>query len=381
MFGSGPIVVGSQALTVGRFARMIEHLRHPQGAPEKLVAQLDQDRPGGGSQRKGGSELSIGILLWPRFPLLSLSGLTDALRHAADIGDQSRPIRCQWRVLGTPGQRVLSSSGLDVPVDSDLSHPERFDYIAVIGGLMDTLDQVPKSYTAFLHQAAAAKVPLIGLCTGSFVLARNGLMEGRTACVHAYHGDDWKQRFPNLRFVTNSDFLIDKDRITCAGGISVLELAIHLIGLHCGPDRAGKVVHQMTVAKNTSSSFVDRRKALGYASSSNRRLHEAVMLMEKHMAEPLEIEAIAQLVGTSKRQLERIFVVETRNTPAQFYRQVRLRFGRWLLVSSDRQIGEIAFECGFADAPHFIRQFQSAFGLSPGKLRRALEKDELADLL
>ena len=123
---------------------------------------------------------------------------------------------------------------------------------------------------------------------------------------------------------------------------------------------------------SSSGSFVDRRKALGYASSSNRRLHEAVMLMEKHMTEPLDIDAIANLVGTSKRQLERLFVAETSNTPAQFYRQVRLRFGRWLLISSDRHIGEIAFECGFADAPHFIRHFQRMFGMSPGKLRKEL---------
>lgn len=360
---------------------MIEHLRHSGGAEnappqESLVDGLDHGQARHPPMRRGTAELSIGIMLWPRFPLLSLSGLTDALRHAADTGDQSRPIRCQWKVLGTPGQRVISSSGLDVPIDSELTDPERFDYIVVIGGLLDFIEAVPKTYPAFLHQAAAAQVPLIGLCTGSFVLARHGLMEGRTACVHAYHGDDWKHRFPTLRFVINRDFLIDRDRITCAGGVSVIELALHLIGMHCGPDRAGKVVHQMTVAKNTSNSFVDRRKALGYASSSNRRLHEAVMLMEKHMAHPLDIEAIAHLLGTSKRQLERLFVAETNSSPAQFYRQVRLRFGRWLLVSSDRQIGEIAFECGFADAPHFIRHFQSMFGLSPGKLRKALMQQE-----
>jgi transcriptional regulator GlxA family with amidase domain len=356
---------------------MIEYLRHSEGPSmtdetKSLVEDLDQGVARHPPRRRSATELSVGILLWPRFPLLSLSGLTDALRHAADTGDQSRPIRCQWKVLGTPGQRVVSSGGLDVPVDSELADPERFDYVVVIGGLLDSLEEVPKSYPAFLHQAAAANVPLIGLCTGSFVLARHGLMEGRTACVHAYHANDWKYRFPTLRFVAHSDFLVDKDRITCAGGVSVIELAIHLIGLHCGPDRAGKVVHQMTVAKSSTGSFVDRRKALGYASSSNRRLHEAVMLMEKHLAEPLEIDAIAQLVGTSKRQLERLFVAETDTSPAQFYRQVRLRFGRWLLISSDRQIGEIAFECGFADAPHFIRQFQSLFGMSPGRLRKAL---------
>lgn len=350
---------------------MMEHLRHSSGIENDLIPQLDQAPANGAKTKRGGTELAIGILLWPRFPLLSLSGLTDALRHAADIGDQSRPIRCQWKVLGEPGQRVSSSSGVDVAVDCALEQPTRFDYIVVIGGLLDQLDAAPAASVAFLREAAAAKVPLIGLCTGSFVLARHGLLEGRTACVHPYHADDWRRLFPALRFISNRDFNIDKDRITCAGGISVIELAVHLIGLHCGPDRASKVVHQMTIAKSGTGGLVDRRKALGYASIANRRLREAIMLMEKHMAEPLDIDAIATSVGSSKRQLERIFMQETRATPAQFYRGVRLRFGRWLLVNSDRQISEIAFDCGFADASHFIRHFQSAFGLSPGKLRRA----------
>jgi hypothetical protein len=64
----------------------------------------------------GGVELSVGILLWPRFPLLSLAGLSDALRHAADVGDQSRQLRCTWTVLGVGAESVPSSCGVAVPV-------------------------------------------------------------------------------------------------------------------------------------------------------------------------------------------------------------------------------------------------------------------------
>ncbi|MEF3107559.1 GlxA family transcriptional regulator [Raoultella sp. WB_B2P2-3] len=315
------------------------------------------------------AELSVGVMLWPQFPLLSLSGFIDALRHAADTGDKSRQMRCQWKILGLPGQRILSSCGIEVAVNSEFMDPKQYDYIVVIGGLLESIDTAPKAYSLFLHHAAVSGVPLIGLCTGSFVLARHGLMEGRTACVHAYHSEDWRHRFPGLRFINTRDFLIDRDRITCAGGVSVIELAIHLIGMHCGADRASKVIHQITVAKKSTGSYADRRKALGYASFTNRHLHEAVMLMEKYMMDPLDIGTIAQMVGTSKRQLERIFYAETKTPPAQFYRQIRLRFGRWLLISSTLTLAEIAFECGFADAPHFIRNFQKMFGTSPGKLR------------
>lgn len=357
---------------------MIEHMRHyddPRGkiSTDTLLEGLDDGVCRRLRRSRGAAELSIGILLWPRFPLLSLSGLVDSLRHAADIGDQSRPIRCQWTLLGGPGQRCVSSCGLDVPVEGELSDPGQFDYVVVIGGLLEFIDAVPNTYPAFLHQAAAC-VPLIGLCTGSFVLAQYGLMEGRTACVHPYHRADWRRLFPKLHYISNSDFLVDKDRITCSGGVSVIELAIHLISQHCGPDRAGKVIYQMTVAKSKTGSLIDKRKALGYASFSNRHIHKAVMLMEKFMGAPLDIGVIAGEIGVSKRQLERLFVSETTSTPSQFYRQIRLRYSRWLLVSSDLKLDEIAFNCGFADAPHFIRQFKQMFGLSPGKLRNQLKE-------
>ncbi len=80
-------------------------------------------------------QLNVGILLWPEFPLLALAGLTDALRHAADMGDDSQKIRCSWHLMSaTPDRPVLSSSGMAMMPDSAFISPEQFDYIVVIGG-------------------------------------------------------------------------------------------------------------------------------------------------------------------------------------------------------------------------------------------------------
>ncbi len=93
--------------------------------------------------------------------------------------------------------------------------------------------------------------------------------------------------------------------------------------------------------------------------------------MEKNIATPLEIGVIARLVGSSSRQLERVFLAETGASPSEFYRNSRLKYGRWLLTTTDSSVGAIAYECGFADASHFIRHFQQLHGVSPGRLRRA----------
>ena len=337
----------------------------------ELVRRLDE-RTDVAHAARGGVELSVGILLWPRFPLLSLAGLSDALRHAADVGDQSRQLRCTWTVLGVGGESVTSSCGVAVPVQTPLDRAPAFDYLAVIGGLLSDLPQVDPRYADFVRASAARGVPLIGLCTGSFVLAQLGLMKQHTACVHPFHVPDWQVRHPTLPYVTDTDFLIDGPRLTVAGGTSVIAFASQLIRKHCGPDRAAKVVHQMTVTPAQGRSYVDRRNVLGFANFDSDRVRRAVMLMEEHLSAPLNVATIAEVVGCSTRQLERQFSDETGTTPAGYYRQMRLRYGRWLLTAGDTPISAVAYECGFADAAHFIRHFQREFGVPPGAFRRQL---------
>jgi transcriptional regulator GlxA family with amidase domain len=341
----------------------------PDAAPSLLW--LDAENRPRASTRQ--AELRIGIVLWPGFPLLSLAGLSDALRHAADLGDRSRQVRCTWRVLGLKGESVRASSGIEVPVQEAFSSTYDFDYLAVIGGLLSQTDDVPARYPRYLKEVAQAGVPLIGICTGSFVLARHGLMDQHVACVHPFHADDWKTLFPKLAFVTQTDYHIDRDRITCAGGISIIELAAELTRRHCGPGTSAKVIHQMTVAPRRATGHIARRQALGYITTEKDKLRQVVLLMEKNLSPPLEIAVIARLAGSSTRQIERAFLAETGLTPSDYYRTLRLKYARWLLTTSDTPVNEIAFECGFADASHFIRHFRAQFGMAPGRLRQALD--------
>jgi transcriptional regulator GlxA family with amidase domain len=342
-------------------------------AASDLVARLDT-----AAGAIGRPSLRVGVLLWPRFPLLSLAGLCDALRHAADVGDQSRPVRCTWQILGVPGTRVASSCGIEVPVQAGHSLQPGFDYIAVIGGLLSDMARVESSHARFVQHCAAERIPLLGICTGSFVLARLGLMQGHTACVHPFHVDDWRREFPHLPFVADRHFLRDGQRITCAGGLSVVELAAELVRSHCGPDLAAKVVHQMTVNESGNPSQIARCHALGYTTADNDVLRRAIVLMEKNLATPLEIAVVARLLACSTRQLERVFVAETGQSPSDYYRLARLKYARWLLTTTDLPIMSIAYECGFSDASHLIRHFRQAYGMSPGRLRKALQIDPAA---
>ena len=108
----------------------------------------------------------------------------------------------------------------------EMQAPERFDYIVVVGGLLHQGQRVPANVYAFLEAAAEAGVPLVGLCTGSFVLTRAGLLNGYVTCVSWFHREDFTREFPRLRLVTNQMYMVDRDRMTCAGGTSVVHLEI-----------------------------------------------------------------------------------------------------------------------------------------------------------
>ncbi len=318
-------------------------------------------------------ELSVGILLWPSFPLMSLTGLIEPLRHAADFADASRPIRCRWSVMGERGYVATASCGIRVEADQAYLNPTEFDYVAVIGGLLPRIRKAPARHWDYLRAAAAAGVPLIGACTGAFVLAQEGLLPGRRAAVHPFHRDDFLEAFPGLRAVTRQDFVIDGDRITVPGGISILSLMTELIGRHCGADRAAKAVHQLSLAEHREVEAFEKVRASGFQHTQDPRVQRAIVLIESRMGQGITPELVAGHVGVSGRQLARLFLEALGTTPKRFIIETRLRHARWLVQNSALSMTAIAYQTGFADCAHFTTTFKEKYGAPPSHLRRSGE--------
>lgn len=329
------------------------------------IDSLPNDNPIGGAP-----ELNVGILLWPEFPLMSLAGLLDALRHAADMGDNSQQFRCSWTIMShNPQQRVLSSSGISVQPDCGYLPPGNFDYVVVIGGLLRSLHQGSQQSRDYLRAAHHAGVSLAGVCTGSFVLAEEGLLPDRRASVHPFHIADFKARFPGVHAETGSDFIDDRGVLTCPGGISTIGLATELIRRHCGPDRATKAIHQIAVPNRIDDAPVLVSRALGFTRVADLRLRRAVFLIEQSLVRSITTEWLASQVSISPRQLTRLFRHEFNQTPSEFIRNARLKYGHWLLKNSAESITEIALRTGFSDCAHFIRAFRQRYQCTPGDYR------------
>ncbi|WP_372424033.1 GlxA family transcriptional regulator [Salinarimonas chemoclinalis] len=314
--------------------------------------------------------LRVGFVLAQNFTLSALSLFVDPLRLAADEGDRSRPIRCSWAIMASSAEPVRASCGLSVGRTAPLGDPRGFDYVVVVGGLLHGGEQVDATTERWLRSAAAAGVPLIGVCTGSFVLARAGLMRNRRACVSWYHHADYEAAFADTTPISDQLFLVDRDRITCSGGAGVADLAAWLIEKHLGRAVAQKALHVLLLQHARAASDAQPH-AFAPDRIGDERVKRALRLMEQNIAEPLTIAAIADALALSTRQLERLFQARLRLRPAVVYRQLRLRHARWLIENTAKPVTIVAVETGFCDAAHFSRQFKGYFNLSPSLVRAA----------
>lgn len=318
-------------------------------------------------------ELRLGILLLPDFTLLALTGFLEALRIAGDEFDLSRNLYCRWDIMAPDGRQIRSSCGLNILPTSRLQPPENFDYIVVVGGKLQSHERTDDAIVDYIRAAAAGPVPLIGACTGSFMLARAGAMAGRRACVHQFHVAEFQSEFPDISIESDRLFTVDGPRLTCPGGASAFDLAIHLIQRHCGRDRALKTVSLLLFDEARASNHPQARVALDLSAPVRDPLvRRALLIMQQNMGNPLTIHDIAGTLSTNVRQLTRAFHAQLTMSPAQTYRQIRLERALWLIEHTIKSMSEIAYECGFADASHFSRTFREVFDASPSDVRADL---------
>jgi len=314
--------------------------------------------------------LSVGIVLTDNFTLSAFSLFVDTFRLAADESDFSRQIHCRWEIMTEGAAPVRASCGVQVVPSGGFADPARFDYVAVIGGILHNSKPVNPALYAYLRRAATAKVPLIGICTGSFILCRAGLMEGKKTCVSWLHYQDFRKEFPGHEVTGDRFFEIDGDRITCAGGAGAADLAASLVERHLGSRRAQKPHQVLLLTSMRKAEASQPHPPMAYE-VTDERVRRALLMMEQNLANPLPVAAIAHNVGLSTRQLERLFDATLRQKPSDLYRILRLRYARWLLENTTRSVTDIALDAGFSDCAHFSRQFKSLHGLSPSRARPA----------
>ena len=315
--------------------------------------------------------LRVAFVLLPGFTLTAFSGFIDALRLAGDVGDRSLPRLIKWTVLGRSRNPIVSSCGVAVSPNAVLRDPADFDCLVVVGGIIQAAGSYDARTLDFVRSAHEDGLRVIGLCTGVFALAQAGVLNGRRACVHGYHVQDFYERFPGIGIVADQLYVEDGTVLTCAGGVASIDAAAYVLERAVGKIRARKILPHMLVdefrlAEHPQISFIK-----DFFEVHDERVRLAVFLMQINIETPITIALIARTIGVQPRQLERAFHRELSLSPSQFYRKMRLERARWYLLHTTWTVTTIAFECGFADTSHLTRTFKAEFGRLPSDLRKS----------
>ena len=308
--------------------------------------------------------LVIDLLVVDGFSLMSLAATMEPLRAANRVSGKAL---YDWRLLSRDGRPVLSSSGVALPVSGSLDPKVPRDALIVVAAF-EALRRGAE-LAARLRAIARARVPLGAIESGSWILAKAGLLDGYRATVHWEEVDEFAATFPAVDVVADR-FVIDRERFTAGGATPALDMMLHLIRLQ----------HGITTALNVASVFIYDQEhppadhqpivQVDRLAFLEPRLAAAIRLMEGSIEEPLAIARIATEIGSSVRSLHILFARHLGVAPHAYYLDLRLDAARRLLQQSRRSIVEIGIACGFASASAFSRAFRRRYRRSPRALRR-----------
>ncbi|RFB79742.1 GlxA family transcriptional regulator [Methylovirgula sp. 4M-Z18] len=328
-------------------------------------------RPLAEPQQQG---LRVGFVLAKDFTMSALALFIDTLRLAGDEGDRSRKVDCDWEILSATGRLIRSSTGIEVAPTAGLGDPRRFSHIAVVGGLLREAEQLDAASRDFLFKANAAQVPLIGICTGAFILAECGLLQGRRACVSWFHYHDFRERFPEIGVMADRLFFVDGSRITCAGGAGAADVAAFLVERHLGRAAKQKAMQVLQIERARGPSDPQPRNPFE-ARVTDKRVRRALLLMEQNLGRPKKIRTIASQCGITPRGLERLFLAELGKQPSHAYMDLRMEAARQSVAFSMEKFTEVGLSIGFLPSS-FSKRFKEAFGMSPTQYRSMHQRGE-----
>lgn len=313
---------------------------------------------------------AFGFLLLDDFTLISMSSAIETLRMANRL---SATDTYRWVTVSIDGQAVSASDGVSVNVDCAAQDEQAIaglDAVIVCGGRR-VADRVTDNHLAWLKRCAHKGLGLGSTCTGSYVLARAGLLDGYRCSVHWELISALTETFPAVR-VSRSIYTIDRDRFTSSGGTAPIDMMLNFVRRQCGPEISAGVADQFVYERIRDPREVQRVPLRHYIGKQSTKLVIAVELMEANIREPISQLELASYVGLSRRQLQRLFQKFLLCTPSRYYLQLRLQKARELLHQTDLSLVEVSAQTGFVSNSHFSKSYKEVFGHAPSAERRLI---------
>jgi transcriptional regulator GlxA family with amidase domain len=303
----------------------------------------------------------IGFIALPGFRMMSLASLS--VFELAN-GEMDQPVY-DLHLVSDAGGLVRSSIG--IPLMTEPLDGRRFDTV-IVGGSAQ-----PGALTAgvikFLQRAVRRSRRVAATCTGAFVLAEAGLLDGRRATTHWNAARELQARFPNVKVEEDRIFLVDGPVWTSAGMTAGIDLALAMIEQDLGADLARAVARKLVVYHRRAGGQSQFSVLLELEPKSDR-IQSALAYAKRNLDKKLTVGLLAAAAHLSPRQFSRAFRAETGQSPAKAIENLRIEAARLSMERSRHPIEVIARQTGFADRDRMRRAFLRAFGQPPQVIRR-----------
>ena len=308
----------------------------------------------------------LGLLLVDGFALLSYASVIEPFRAANEL---ARADLYRWTHISVDGRPVSASNGAMVVADAKVGAATACDMLLVFAGGDPSVFRDAPTF-GWLRRLASRGVAIAGVSGGPYLLARAGLLDGYRATIHWEHAAAFRDAFPDVALDTGL-YVVDRKRMTCAGGTAGLDLALDLIERDHGAALAMRVGEWFIRTETRGPERPQRSSLADRFGVKDARVLRALATMESSLEEPVEREALAGVAGVSLRHLERLFVQTLGATVQDIYRRIRLDRAQQLLRATALSVTEVGAICGFVSSSHFSRAFKTEFGIAPQQLRRA----------
>jgi transcriptional regulator GlxA family with amidase domain len=307
----------------------------------------------------------IGVLVFPDFQLLDAAGPISVFEIAARFAGAASPIK----VLAAKPGPVRSSAGVEL-VARGLKPSGAVSTLIVAGGEgVETAARCDKTL-GFVRAIAKRGVRVASVCSGAFILAEAGLLDGRRATTHWRRTKQFLATYPKVKLEPDQIFVRDGNVWSSAGISAGIDLALALAAEDFGDEIAQQTARQLVLYHRRSGGQSQFSSLLELKAPSGR-FGSLLTWAREHLAAPLTVEDLAEQAGMSSRHFARAFIAETGTTPSKAVERLRIEVARQRVQSSGEAIEQVAQSTGFRDPERMRRAFIRAFGQPPQSLRRA----------
>lgn len=310
----------------------------------------------------------------PRAVVLAYDGLcTFEFGVAVEIFGLPRPEMgddwYQFAVASVDDGELRATGGIRILADGDLGLLETADLV-VVPGWRGLDEPVPEALCQALRAAHARGCQLLSICSGVFVLAASGLLDGRKATTHWRYTQALKTRYPAITVVEDVLYQDEGDILTSAGSAAGIDLCLHVVRRNYGMEVANRVARRLVIPPHRDGSQTQQLSRPVAQLRESQRLGQLFDYLHQHPAVSHTVESLALRVGMSQRTFLRRFQDATGTTPARWLLTARLQRAKDYLENSRLSIDNIAEQTGFGQSATLRHHFRQQYALSPAQYRK-----------